>query len=706
MSSIGTKVDNISTFMNEALNNKTASSQMNNTAYGRTVPLPIPTKRKSPNRNNNTANNGIHHNHHQRRISTAPSITPSTTVIQQTHHQNQQPIMKNPHVNNKQHASISIHPQKQQSHTTPIDIHLPLSSSLSSPIYAPAPSPSLLDATKKRSQFGFGNNHTVPSVPLPPPTYKLIKKKPITTTIVPRSIKTAMATASSVARKRKNVIPIRTTITSTPLPPPITASASNEGASYERKKQRAKEARVKLNESIERLSVAINLAGAQSKQRAKAHEYWSNNGDVHHDINSSNTDDIQSSPTPSTNPTSTTTSSNTTTNGIKETTTIMEDAGITADTAKKWERPSFVGSAATMIQNLNSQCEALMRELVHVKKMQNDGVCACGKKLSTKLGSKVKREHGCTGDNILNISGQSMKRIKVAHEDLKIDINAIIKRDKLISRIGSFLDPQSILRFACVSKSWQIQLDPIMKSDAIWSPLCVKRFGALRVREWLNEEEEDDNNVLCVQDSNGNAIISHMKLYFTMNELNVKRKCHFEGNLPLGEGRISNIACAWISAVERSNGETLRSVLALSGGGEVKYVSQPIVELRILIQNIGVADTCIFVPDQIIAVDASTKRRGDEMFEITSDQRLSKKIYKDDGSVISSVHNPGQVNHTVNNLIHLNLYESSVFSVFIHAKACSTTAKFRNRANFVKILVSVRGTTLPLVIPITNAKKK
>ena len=117
-------------------------------------------------------------------------------------------------------------------------------------------------------------------------------------------------------------------------------------------------------------------------------------------------------------------------------------------------------------------------------------------------------------------------------------------------------------------------------------------------------------------------------------------------------------------------------------------------------------DTWIFVPDQIIAVDASTKRRGDEMFEITSDQRLSKKIYKDDGSVISSVHNPGQVNHTVNNLIHLNLYESSVFSVFIHAKACSTTAKFRNRANFVKILVSVRGTTLPLVIPITNAKKK
>ena len=36
---------------------------------------------------------------------------------------------------------------------------------------------------------------------------------------------------------------------------------------YERKKLRAKDARVQLNEAIDKLAVAIDLAGSQSKER-------------------------------------------------------------------------------------------------------------------------------------------------------------------------------------------------------------------------------------------------------------------------------------------------------------------------------------------------------------------------------------------------------------------------------------------------------
>ena len=46
------------------------------------------------------------------------------------------------------------------------------------------------------------------------------------------------------------------------------SSVGHSGAAYERKKQRAKDARVKLNDAIERLSIAMSLAGSQSKQRS------------------------------------------------------------------------------------------------------------------------------------------------------------------------------------------------------------------------------------------------------------------------------------------------------------------------------------------------------------------------------------------------------------------------------------------------------
>lgn len=47
-----------------------------------------------------------------------------------------------------------------------------------------------------------------------------------------------------------------------------------------------------------------------------------------------------------------------------------------ADDAKKWDRPSFVGSAASLIQGLNAQCEALMREVQTLHEQQQNDAAA------------------------------------------------------------------------------------------------------------------------------------------------------------------------------------------------------------------------------------------------------------------------------------------------------------------------------------------
>ena len=117
-----------------------------------------------------------------------------------------------------------------------------------------------------------------------------------------------------------------------------------------------------MNESIDRLAVAIDLAGTQSKQRAEMHSRL--------DVNDSRSTTAQViSPPPVAGaavlPTSslcTTTSMPIPTTGEKltvflNTTKSMEHVHKTADSAKMWDRPSFVGAAATLMQGLNAQCK-------------------------------------------------------------------------------------------------------------------------------------------------------------------------------------------------------------------------------------------------------------------------------------------------------------------------------------------------------------
>ena len=109
---------------------------------------------------------------------------------------------------------------------------------------------------------------------------------------------------------------------------------TNTGSAYERKKQKAKDARVKLNESIERLAIAVSLAGSQSKTRVDQ---------LQNDI--------------------------TTTEFRQKSIAVNEEGIKLAENAKKWDRPSFVGTAASVIQSLNAQCEALMAELMALNKI-------------------------------------------------------------------------------------------------------------------------------------------------------------------------------------------------------------------------------------------------------------------------------------------------------------------------------------------------
>jgi hypothetical protein len=533
--------------------------------------------------------------------------------------------------------------------------------------------PSLLEATKKRSQFGFGGNHKVPSIPHPPQP----KGTGIGTGIGTGPVKMLPMIHSAAPGKK----PAES----------LTSPMVVEVASYERKKQRAKDARVKLNDSIDRLSVAINVAGLQAKERMKTQRGSLNPAKG---VGSSAVSKGVGGAGPGIM-----------VNGVLS---IMEQVSTTADSAKKWDRPSFVGTAANMVQSLNAECEALMREVVKLKKERlqwmdpKSGNCLCGKRkiAAQDAISNSISESGSfdDADKFLQKDGNARKKRKPVELEEITYVHDIFQFERITNAIGKFLDPRSLIRATSVSTSWQFQLSCFW-SDIIWSPLCYSRFGSVQVRDWQEQLSEDElSQQHHPHDTQNKTIMMH--LYKTMNAANVKPKCHYEGSLHLGGGRINNIVSAWASVVERSNGETRRSVMTVGASGEIKYSSLPVVELRILIQNTGMIDGAISIPEQILSIDASTKRsRGAEMFEITSDDRFKKNLLNIDGTSRSM---PSKIGSGINSLAYLGLFDSLLMCTYIHATSCPTISKVKVKAKYVKILVNVRGATLPLVIPICN----
>lgn len=580
------------------------------------------------------------------------------------------------------------------------------------------------------------------------------------------------------------------------------ANPANSGAAYERKKQRAKDSRVKLNDSIERLSVAIGLAGSQSKQRAAQ---------------------MSSSLRP--NPDSKI--------AIYRPTTLraIEDCARATENAKKWDRPSFVGTAATLVQGLNAQCEALMREMVEWRNeaieqrkrwhemekadtgMKENGIVCCkcgyavkkddspatlesvapdevssksspslplpsgevtvGKKLVKMDGGKVsdiryspenkgepeaaekkngssssRQQHDTTStierpspkrrrvssnetskkNNLGDFANEPLKQtngeinegnqskpIPVKHRENEETPNAPQKAGAfsygpILRFVSSYLDPKSIKSCACVAKLWSTNddnannifrpsdADNTFLSDDVWLDLCVLRFGMTNVRQWQQEGHDDDDDEADVPP------MAMFDLYHRMDHANVKPPCLREGNVLLGHARIGRSVSAWCSIVERSNGETARSVRRVRDDASRGYDSLPLIELRILIQNIGSSGMPVKVKDEAVTVDASTRRRDETMYEVTSDERFDRIVMTTNGTVLHrSTASLASAAGEQNEMCRLNLFQSAVLVSYVHARGCATSFKFRRRANFVKILVVVDGTTVPLVIPFSRS---
>jgi hypothetical protein len=611
----------------------------------------------------------------------------------------------------------------------------------------------LEDTASRKSQFGFGGNHVVPSVPLPPSVQQHMQKQ--------QKKRAGIAAARSGEEGNESSKLPRTSMTSTsPSPSAVTAVATaadipiNGNVAYERKKQKAKQSRVLLNDSIDRLSVAINVAGQQSRSRLDVL------GEIFHHLN---------------------------------TTQAMLDCETAAKSAKKYDRPAFVASAADMVQALNDQCEALVQEVRYLKDCTPETnateietsdaavsnvmppavsapsiLAKCSSNLLFASGSCQGPPSSSALNAMPQASAMAIDQTSFAptsasgtvtkdlvHPTLNTAqarsvntamIPAVLEikpgqdncgrlwaQGPVLASLLSFMDPKSIVRCLSVSRTWS-QLEELC-GDEVWRELCLKRFGAAKVELW----ENTDYFRYTLFGPN-----KQMQLYKAMSEANVApatneantmdgAPVYEQSNLNLGHATLSGVS-AWASMISRSNGETLRSVKSeqVSKAGtntspSTTFSSLPVVELRIVVQNTGI-ESSVIIPEQPIAIDASTRRRREEFTEITSDERFCKQavpLKVESPNAQEYIHATASSVHAVSGgsatptpsaaesistsalqsqeeMFRLRLFDAVVLIVHIHAKGCCTTSKFLKKANFTKLLVTTNGTTRPMVIPIDH----
>lgn len=534
---------------------------------------------------------------------------------------------------------------------------------------------SIAYATAQRSKFGFGGNHKVPSVPAPPPART---GAPVARTGAPVARIPPRPPGVVVGKPPYAMMPRGPPHILPPLPKAMPKDVGSTIA-YERKKQRAKDARIRLNDAIEELAVAIDLAGAQSKERFN---YLTNNGK------------------PSGGTAVSVGGNNPTISKQNHLASLMSNTIKEASSAKKWDRPSFVALSAAMLMSLNAQCEGLMKEVARLKGAANnkqagpDAVPSCVQ-LTTSSGESNSDAtlRDCGNSNESHSSEPAAKKAKsespaAEEEQRRCDVvRNVTDTPKLVQRIASFLDPSSLCRCLCVAKSWSKQ--NIFQDQDLWLNHCIKRFGATAVRKWQDFEDDEDDKQKSAS--------PNLDLYCRMAERNVKPPCSLEGSAFMGGSNLDGLVSGWVTLMERSNGETSRSVMLNQGSeGKRSYGPIPVVELRILLQNTGYSKGVISFPNQQFACDASTRRKGEKMMEICSDDRFKKRVLhveKRGREVVSQSKSLGE------EMCSLGLFEYAILSVHIHARGCSTAAKFCNRAKKLQLLVSINGTTRPLVIP-------
>ncbi|KAL3822560.1 hypothetical protein ACHAXA_007671 [Cyclostephanos tholiformis] len=575
------------------------------------------------------------------------------------------------------------------------------------------PKASITNATVQRSKFGFGWNHKVPSVPGPPPTSTkatVPSKTNSISTIPPKPSPSTNAACAAVAMSGKSQHPSSNFPSYKSLSPqrsnnlPCPSLPNNVGSvvAYERKKLRAKDARVQLNEAIDKLAVAIDLAGSQSKERFNCVVKITNCSNPHITPPAG----VPSTPTLPPHPLA----------------RLMDDTIQQASTAKKWDRPSFIGLSATIINSLNAQCESLMREVARLRSTVSTDVVravstphASSDPSSLGKSSIIEKENGLNAHNSISGDQEAVpnhalrmeksdslndaKSAAIYEERLANAVQSTVESPNLLQNIASYMDPASLCKCLCVSKRWRSQ--HIFENTDIWLNLCIKRYGVSAVRKWQDSDQDEDGVTEKPKGDN----FANFNLYWRMAEKNVKPCCPMEGTLFLGMATSDGMVSCWVTLMDRSNGETSRSVMQEKiHGGETteSYAPLPVVELRLLVQNTGYSRGVIIVPDQQFTVDASTRRKGEKMPEILGDSRFKAQVLHIERAATlgEPISREKSLSHE---MCHLRLFESAVLCVHIHARGCSTTAKFCNRSKKMQLLYSIDGTTRPLTIPIQGS---
>ena len=643
-------------------------------------------------------------------------------------------------------ASTQQQPQTQPQRTTTTTTttttgrHSSMSSTVpvASTAGRPRPSYTVPNATKHSSgrhrQYGFGTKHVVPAVPQPPSSHKHTSAKESKSkanhhsssnnkaTVVSNSAPgNGSATTTARIKHPKSVSPVPSSSTAKTANRPATTTTSSKvnanavksTQAYERKKQRAKDARVKLNDAIDRLSISIGLAGTQSQQRLQLFQQKIM------PLNNNNTNSAACAQ-------------------------IMQDCVRTAESARKWDRPSFVGTAATLIETLNAQCDVLMQQVQALQQQQQPtrGVGSNGnnngngnnhsheKRTMEQDEQQYQQQQESNQDELphkrlrtcRSANGENWNKTNTAvPHTISIptaltstttttgappttmavavpSYDGSIFTQKIMSlKILTFLDPRSLVRCRLVSKAWRC----FATDNELWEGLAVARFGFYSVRQWRerfsDEEPQQQHREMVGSDSSTTSQATGVNAiyYKRMDIANIMPHFAQKSNMVLlGKARLPGAVSAWTFLVKRSNGETLRSVKRqpdMTGSGI--FISLPVIELRTVVQNTGVASVVLRKQTQV--VDSSTRRKGGEMREIDWDERFQKRVANLDGTPRNS---PAD-----DILCRLNLFDAAMIETYIYAKGCSTASKFLLRSNYTQLLVQIRnGTTSPLVIPFSE----
>ena len=443
---------------------------------------------------------------------------------------------------------------------------------------------------------------------------------------------------------------------------------------------------MKFNDAVEKLSIAISLAGDQSKHR-------------------------------STQPFS------------KQTLDTMIECSVIASTAKKYDRPSFVATAAMLIQGMNSQCDALVQELQAAKKekevllqqlmhQQSSSAQIMPTTPPVDINASLKRKVRDESTNVPeNDTANATENLTETNQQTQPTTGTPPKRNKtnqpnistqpkqdyfssltnygpVLQTISSYLDPLSLTRCNSVCKYWnEIQQ---FTNDTTWKSLCIQRFGDIQLQRHQSQ----------------NTKMIH--IYKTMSLQNIKPYTTIindENNIvKLGQVQNNKIGVnAVVYMTQRSNGETLRSVLTNPKQIPIstsvspsplnyrpEYTTLPIIELRILIQNYN-NNNVIIPTNQSFIVDKSTRRCQHEMMEVIfkyDDMRFEKCIYNLNGTLRKG------------DDIELRLFDSAVVSVFIYAHKCPTSLRFTQKAKFLRFVSVVDGITMPIVVPFDKIDKE